>query len=324
MSIKNKSKYNVGIVNKIDKKNKKITVDEYEFYSEGNEYEKGDIVFYSYDKQKRKGKVLDFYLYKDAIKELGTKKVFNCDNINLLINKISNKITLSKNIRNENFSIAVPNSEIYEYIDEQANLLEKTSLYEVVKSEFSVMNKMVVGYGGTTTYNNDITLHHIYGVPYIPGQAIKGVLKHYISNYSDDDNKKALLKYLGDEDKKGDVIFFDSFPKKGCKIVMDVMSVHHKDYYTKEESFPTDDDNPIVIKFLAVEGDFIIRLGISKELVKKDDFEKTILDTLKDALYKVGIGGKTSLGYGTLVAQENIDNSFFESLLKLKEKFKNS
>jgi len=40
--------------------------------------------------------------------------------------------------------------------------------------------RMVVGLGGESVYETSMTLHHIYGFPYIPGSAIKGVTRHHI------------------------------------------------------------------------------------------------------------------------------------------------
>lgn len=294
------SKYNLCIVNKIDKKHKIINADKQKFPMREREYELEDVVFCD------KKNISDCYLYEEAIDEIEKNRDFKCDNIDLLINKFRNKHSISYTIKKYCSNI-LKQSKIINYVNEQSRLLEKTSLYQVEKYEFSVMNKMMIGYGGTTTYNNDITLHPIYGIPYMPGQAIKGVLKHYISNYTDDPKAKILSSYLGDEDKKGDILFFDAYPKEDCEIVEDVMSVHHKDYYTSLESFPRDDDTTTVIKFLAVKGSFVIRLGICNKLMKSTDFDNgLLLSVLKDALYKVGIGGKTSVGYGILEFKKNI------------------
>lgn len=40
--------------------------------------------------------------------------------------------------------------------------------------------RLVVGLGSGSVYETSMTLHHIYGIPYIPGSAVKGVMRNYI------------------------------------------------------------------------------------------------------------------------------------------------
>lgn len=42
--------------------------------------------------------------------------------------------------------------------------------------------RMIVGLGNESVYETSMTLHHIYGIPYIPGSAIKGVVRNYCIN----------------------------------------------------------------------------------------------------------------------------------------------
>lgn len=39
--------------------------------------------------------------------------------------------------------------------------------------------RMVIGLGGAQVLETGMTLHHIYGIPYIPGSAVKGIARHY-------------------------------------------------------------------------------------------------------------------------------------------------
>ncbi|WP_240986892.1 type III-B CRISPR module RAMP protein Cmr6 [Acididesulfobacillus acetoxydans] len=40
--------------------------------------------------------------------------------------------------------------------------------------------RVVVGLGGASVYETSITLHHLYGFPYLPGSAVKGVTRSWI------------------------------------------------------------------------------------------------------------------------------------------------
>lgn len=51
-------------------------------------------------------------------------------------------------------------------------------LVEELKSTLSW--RMVIGLGASHPQETSMTLHHIYGIPYIPGSAIKGVTRHWV------------------------------------------------------------------------------------------------------------------------------------------------
>ncbi len=72
--------------------------------------------------------------------------------------------------------------------------------------ELTTQTRLVVGLGSGSVLETSIKLHHIYGVPYIPASAIKGVLRAYrIWNLAKDDRYKFLVveKLIEDfEDKK--------------------------------------------------------------------------------------------------------------------------
>lgn len=48
-----------------------------------------------------------------------------------------------------------------------------------IKVSYTTSSRLVVGLGSASVLETSIKLHHIYGVPYIPSSAIKGVLRAY-------------------------------------------------------------------------------------------------------------------------------------------------
>jgi len=154
--------------------------------------------------------------------------------------------------------------------------------------ELSPDYRMAVGLGNSSIYETSITLHHIYGFPYIPGSAIKGVLRNYVINEffqlteeelkstkkEDIGTKKeqkalktsiAFCRIFGCPEKSarknkddkvpswiGDMIFFDSFPTQAPNLEMDIMTVHYPKYYGEGNFPPADWQNPIPIPFLTV------------------------------------------------------------------------
>jgi len=80
---------------------------------------------------------------------------------------------------------------ISKYISTIKNLEDNSYLIreELFKPEY----KLIIGLGNPSIYEVSMTLHHIYGIPYIPGQAIKGVLRNYVINTFFDLNEKERL-----------------------------------------------------------------------------------------------------------------------------------
>ncbi len=133
--------------------------------------------------------------------------------------------------------------------------------------EFKPDWRLTLGLGGASVYETDITLHHIYGIPYIPASSIKGVVRSYIIQeaFNNEEavailskefcdifgcskeheihkkgqkkNKKEPSYYGQNEpdkaDRKGNINFFDAFPinSNDIRVSMDIMNVHYKDYY---------------------------------------------------------------------------------------------
>ncbi len=63
-----------------------------------------------------------------------------------------------------------------------------------------VDSRLVIGLGSPSVYGTSMTLHHIYGIPYIPGQAVKGIARHwFLQEIMNDeklknvDNKQVLV-----------------------------------------------------------------------------------------------------------------------------------
>ncbi|WMX17568.1 type III-B CRISPR module RAMP protein Cmr6 [Aureispira sp. CCB-E] len=149
--------------------------------------------------------------------------------------------------------------------------------------------RMVVGLGGASVYETSMTLHHIYGIPYIPASSIKGVVRSWIiqeviypslldrdetfNQLESKEQNKRLEKVamqdnifaaiFGTDDKaldskahKGNIVFFDAFPASEPTIETDIMTPHYSDYYgdidNKKHKAPVDTESPIPIPFLTV------------------------------------------------------------------------
>ncbi len=190
--------------------------------------------------------------------------------------------------------------------------------------------RLVLGLGGSSIYETGMTLHHIYGIPYLPSTAVKGIARSYViteiygneiealtkqdfcdvfgcSGEGKIDGKKFKSFYKTEAEKqkdktddgsrKGKLVFFDAFPLEKIKLEADIMNPHYPDWYGKGVT-PADWQNPIPIPFLTIGDETSFQFVVG---VKKDEdlelLEKT-KSWLESALKEKGIGAKTAVGYG--------------------------
>ncbi|NFC30380.1 type III-B CRISPR module RAMP protein Cmr6, partial [Clostridium botulinum] len=266
-------------------------------------------------------------------------------NKSLLINKFTNIFNLDKEYYLNDNERNILEDKIKQYQDLIRKNLENK--FKWLNFQGTVNDKLVIGLGNQSVFETDITLHHTYGIPYIPGSALKGVFRNYIiqeyfkycsdkcheecnKECEKDANKDSLfIKIFGGKNNKGEsvqgnVIFMDSF-SNNYSIKRDIMTPHHKDYYSSKEEqilLPLDSDDPTPIQFLvmkkngATKLNFEINLAIDKsisndiirenesinnailEKYKNKTIYEFILENLIDALKFYGVGAKTSVGYG--------------------------
>ena len=158
--------------------------------------------------------------------------------------------------------------------------------------------RLVVGLGSAHVQDTNMTLHHIYGIPYIPGSAVKGVLRHWwLQEDFDNDEKQALgdlnfLALFGSQERRGEVQFLDAYPEK-VRFATDIMNPHYPEYYSGNAP-PTDDQNPVPINFLTVEQTTFRFAFLAKNQGPLDSLKARF----EEALKMKGIGAKTAVGYG--------------------------
>lgn len=157
--------------------------------------------------------------------------------------------------------------------------------------------RLIVGMGSGHVQETGMTLHHIYGIPYIPGSAIKGVLHHWAR-----DNKyKDESQIFGTQEKRGEVIFMDAFPVDSVNFAPDIINPHYPEYYGGEK-YPADWQNPIPVNFLTVEKTTFRFMFLSKKSENSNCLDK-ITKWLEEIFELKGIGAKTAVGYGYFKVQ---------------------
>ena len=173
--------------------------------------------------------------------------------------------------------------------------------------------RLVVGLGGEGVLETSLTLHRTYGVPYIPGSALKGLASRYAHLYLEGEAwRRDLAQFrrgeaqealFGTTDQQGVVVFFDALPLPGeWRLHGDILNPHHPHYYGGEKEPPADWDSPVPVPFLSTTGTFLLALGPAPgvSLEAAGPWLEAAWTILQWALEEEGIGAKTSSGYGRM------------------------
>lgn len=163
-----------------------------------------------------------------------------------------------------------------------------------------------IGLGNASPLEIGITLHHTYGVPVLPGSALKGLcrrgaLRLKAAGVLNEQHLQVLFGSGGDASATaGAVIFYDAWydPNSvgGQPFHRDVITVHHPDYYrTRGKIPPTDFDDPNPVPFLVIKpgARFLFVLDAAHE-----SWTQLARKILVESLIHLGVGAKTNAGYG--------------------------
>ncbi|HEY1352224.1 MAG TPA: type III-B CRISPR module RAMP protein Cmr6 [Ktedonobacteraceae bacterium] len=192
-------------------------------------------------------------------------------------------------------------------------------------SVFSVRGRMVVGLGNEAVLETSLSLHRTYGVPCIPGSALKGLAANYARLMAGPDWQQGNPAYrvvFGDTKSAGYVTFFDALyipaerqegtseehtVRPDCPVHPDVITVHHPQYYQgKKDAPPADWDSPNPISFLSTSGRYLVALA-APDLDNADAWLEKVFDLLEEALLISGVGARTSSGYGRMRRERGSD-----------------
>ncbi len=222
--------------------------------------------------------------------------------------------------------------------------------------ELTLASRLLVGHGNPSATDVGLSIHHTWGVPVIPGSALKGVLAHYLDAvygpkdprrppWEQPEDERPRAEYQGsiwngrriqrgpgemyralfgapdaEEDEEmrkhdfeagasaGLVAFHDALYVPGSvpedkPFAIDVLTVHQRMYYNApEKHWPNDYESPNPVAFLTVRPRVKMLLALSGP----PDWTELTEHLLRDALAKWGVGGKTSAGYGRLLASNQL------------------
>jgi len=208
-----------------------------------------------------------------------------------------------------------------ERIKNQVENLEKLGYENIFKNEeekcLKTSSRLVVGLGAGHVLETSLTLHHIFGIPYIPASALKGVVRMvsfweiaeklnkksdneieklqeqlYDNELSGSDSEKILKHKLlfGTQNFKGLLVFLDAYPEIQDNqqiFELDVMTPHYQGYYTKNQ-VPGDWENPNPIVFLTVKKGITFCFNVlfdryrAEKILEDKDFPQNAKDIIEN------------------------------------------
>jgi CRISPR-associated protein Cmr6 len=193
-------------------------------------------------------------------------------------------------------------------LDRWTGYWKRAPLSVCVKSALAV--PMAIGLGSKGVIEAGVRLHHMYGLPVVPGSAIKGALGAWVDERYAGPEKPIRLAYaetqqvppwfagrradrsrdlaalpagssyaflFGDSNTEGALICEDAWwvpGTTGPPLRLDVVTPHHRDYYTRKGMgvAPCDTDEPKPVNYLTVAGSFffVVHLRWPEDAIEPD------------------------------------------------------
>lgn len=166
-----------------------------------------------------------------------------------------------------------------------------------------------------------------FGLPYLPGSSVKGVLRRAALELGDGELFEhadrtwteadigalfgAAGERAGEQRQRGALVFWDVHPvlPERCDLQWEIMTPHQKGYYQDGEP-PHDNGSPIPILFLTlppgtrfrfhVQCDRTLLERIAPRLLEGDVWRAVLRELFEHAFAWIGFGAKTSVGYGEM------------------------
>lgn len=165
---------------------------------------------------------------------------------------------------------------------------------------------VICGMGERTPGENGLTLHPVYGVPFLPGTSLKGILRAWVLSQTwgtDWQEGGAHFRDLfgqGGHDGAAAVVdILDALPVPGtAMLTLDVLTPHHADYY-QGNGAPLGWEGPNPVQFVAAAKGVRYRVVVEGQPA----WVTKATDWLALALAERGVGAKSRAGYGRFACE---------------------
>jgi CRISPR-associated protein Cmr6 len=183
----------------------------------------------------------------------------------------------------------------------QSNKDAKNGAY----SEFTLQHRALIGLSDPSLWNTNITLHSTYGVPYIPGTALKGLAKHYalsLKHQKDNDGlviSDQQISVLFDSDIAAHAVRFHNawwVPNSGLgsqagdqqrPLVREGINPHHSKFKPDGSGVPSPTDSTVPVPQIGTHGKFLVAVSGASA------WAEVALYLLQLALEREGVGART-------------------------------
>src|SRR5947207_1862673 len=178
-----------------------------------------------------------YYLPSETARLLTPARLQRCKNLGLILDKYPPQMAVEKSEGKSNWlrAFAADNhidTQLVEHVYKR--WLNAITVMQAQHFTATTAWRMAVGLGGETVLETDLTLHHLYGIPFIPGSALKGLTRAYVTGEVEGHKSKEIEKddpivqrIFGTQKEAGSVIFFDAMPVNDkIKIDLDIMNAH--------------------------------------------------------------------------------------------------
>lgn len=181
---------------------------------------------------------------------------------------------------------------------------------------FHCAGNFVTGLGNPHPIENGFLWHPTLGMPYLPGSAVKGLVRALVETAYQGGDKALVLKRWFGTAEKGDVaeasgcfIFFDALPTQPCELLPEIMTPHMGKWYEKggeaplkADTQPGDWHSPVPVGYL-VARNLKLQFAIAPRAgaIPADQLATEIANVwkaLEHALDWLGAGAKTAIGFG--------------------------
>jgi CRISPR-associated protein Cmr6 len=179
------------------------------------------------------------------------------------------------------------------------------------------------GLGNEHPLENGFAFLNPYGLPYLPGSGVKGVLRQAARELANGDwgdtqgwTDSAIFALFGHqagetELVRGALSFWDVIPQlAGDTLAVDIMTPHQGHYYKKNGETPHESGQPNPISFLTVppKSGFVFYVQcdvphlqrLAPELAQDNRWRELLESAFLHAFNWLGFGAKTSVGYGAM------------------------
>lgn len=223
-------------------------------------------------------------------------------------------------------------AKLQEALVERQRVAARQAPARLYAAEARTTAPFVTGTGIEHPLENGMAFLNPYGLPYLPGSSVKGVLRRAARELASgewgeargwSEDKRYRLPVRGNllslsvidvlfglesragevEHTRGALSFWDVHPR--CeRLDVDIMNPHYGEYYRGKEP-PHDAGNPIPIYFLVLPAGTPLTFHIELDPVRLppdwDQDWRGLLDAALDHAFTwCGFGAKTSLGYGAM------------------------